>query len=166
VQKEFYFNKSFWFRKYPARSTSRELRHETFCGKRQLCGLSTDSTARSYIQCRGIAPFLYYLSCVYVAPKACNFGENYLTTKICLQKICKTATIKKCRIWGEIQWRKLCINRRGPWLWDRSKWTSEGRSFRNREIWCYVVYNKSDLNFQFGLKRNRAKRNRGKRSLL
>jgi len=76
------FNKSLVFNKYPARSASRELRHETSCDNRQLCGLSTDSLVLFHIQCRSIAPFVYYLSYVYISTKACNYGENYLKAKM------------------------------------------------------------------------------------
>jgi hypothetical protein len=57
-------------------------------------GLSTVSLVLSYIQCRSIAPFLYYLPCAYVPPKACNYGEKYLTAKSCLQ-FCKRKTMKE-----------------------------------------------------------------------
>ena len=76
---------------------------------RQLCGLSTGNCVgcqqatvwvvyRQYNTVlhpvQNFAPFLYYLSCVYFAPEACNYGENYLTAKICLE-LCERPRIRK-----------------------------------------------------------------------
>ena len=57
--------KEFCATKYPARSTARESSRESPCHNRQLCGLSADSLALSFIQCRYVVKFLCIVCPVY-----------------------------------------------------------------------------------------------------
>jgi hypothetical protein len=52
-------------RKCPTQSQAHGSRHESACHNRQLCGLSTDSLALSFIQSRYTVPFLCIMYHVY-----------------------------------------------------------------------------------------------------
>jgi len=100
-------------RKYPAPLTSRELRQETSCDNRQMCGLSTDSLVLSHIQCRSILRFCIIYPLYMLHPRSVIMAKIILRRRSVWNSVMMKNVEFECYvIYNQLDWNfQLALKR-------------------------------------------------------